>query len=202
MDKEHARRVYFEQLRRAVPLAAVLEHYGVLKRLRGSGRNLQGACPIHGGRNKRQFSVDRQKNVWRCFSPDHVGEDGGGMLEFVAAMEKTDIYGAALKVSEWFAIRPVKSSVQRKEQRRRTVSDNNRPTHRVFSAKKREGQKDWLTEIGSAWLFSYDDDKKSGVNIQLTALPVGDRIVLFENDAEDPHKADASDKKTTARSKR
>lgn len=201
MNKEHAQRVYFEQIKRAIPLAAVLEHYGVLHSLKRVGRQLHGPCPIHGGTNKRQFSVDLTQGVWKCFSPDHIGPAGGGMLEFVAAMERTDIREAALMVGEWFAIRPAASQVQR-VQRRKTVSDTNRPTHRVFAAKKRDGQKDWLTEIGSAWIFSYQDDKKTGVNIQLTALPVGDRIVLFENDAEDPQKADASEKKAPARSKR
>lgn len=197
MDKEHARRVYFEQLRRAVPLAAVLEHYGVLKRLRGSGRNLQGACPIHGGCNKRQFSVDLQKNVWRCFSPDHVGEDGGGMLEFVTAMEKTDIYGAALKVSEWFAIRPVESSVQRKEQRRKTVSGE-KPSHKAYVVEERDGEdrNGFWTRVGSAW--PHGDGK--GLNVQIaTGVAVSGRIVLREYSEED---VTEDDKKAAAKKKR
>lgn len=201
MNRDHARLVYYEQIKRVVPLEAVLARYGVLADLKRSGRQLTGRCPIHGsGKNRRQFVVDLTKQVWRCFSPEH--DSGGSTLEFVAAMENVDIHEAALLIADWFAIRCEPARSQRRE-RRKSVSDNNRPTHRVYAAKKRdEGQKDWLTEIGSAWIFSYADDKKTGVNIQLTALPVGDRIVLFENDAEDPHKADTSEKKSNARSKR
>jgi len=45
-----------------------------------------------------------------------------------------------------------------------------------------KGQKDIWTQIGAAWPHS----SGTGFNIQLEALPLGDRIVLTEPKAEEP----------------
>ena len=64
------------------------------------------------------------------------------------------------------------------------MSESNQPTHRVYSAKRRDGaEKDDLTLIGSGWIFNTKSGK-GGMNIQLNAMPIGDRIVVFERDAE------------------
>ena len=55
----------------------------------------------------------------------------------------------------------------------------------VHAAQKREGEKDFLTRIGSAWSFKTKDGR-DGLNIQLSALPVGDRVVIFENREDEP----------------
>ena len=102
MNTDHAKRVYFEQLRRVVPLAAVLEKYGVLHELKRIGASHKGCCPIHNGSNRRQFVCDLQKNVWKCFSP-HC-DRGGGVLEFVAAMERVDLLESARLIAGWFAV--------------------------------------------------------------------------------------------------
>ena len=63
-------------------------------------------------------------------------------------------------------------------------SQSNQPTHRVYSAKRRDGaEKDDLTLIGSGWVFNTKSGK-AGMNIQLSAMPIGDRMVIFERDAE------------------
>ena len=65
------------------------------------------------------------------------------------------------------------------------MSEGSKPTHKVYSAQKRgDGEKDWLTFIGSGWVFEFDDKgtKRSGMNIQLSAMPLGDRVVIFEAD--------------------
>ncbi len=72
MNREHAQRVDFELIKRIVPLAAILERYGVLPELKRVGTQLKGCCPIHKGSNPRQFVVDLNKNVWRCFSPSNA----------------------------------------------------------------------------------------------------------------------------------
>lgn len=60
------------------------------------------------------------------------------------------------------------------------MSGNKSPTHTVHSAQKRgDGESDFLTRIGSAWAFDTKDGR-TGLNIQLSALPVGDRMVIFE----------------------
>lgn len=195
MNKEHAQRVYFEQIKRAVPLAAVLEHYGILRTLRRIGRQQHGPCPIHGGTNKRQFSVDLTQGVWKCFSPDHVGPAGGGMLEFVAAMERTDIREAARRVSEWFALRPAASRVQH-VQRRKTVSGE-KPSHKAFVVEDRDGddKNGFWTRIGSAW--PHGDGK--GLNIQIAqGVSVSGRVVLREY-TDDDAKEDEEKKSKPAR---
>lgn len=53
---------------------------------------------------------------------------------------------------------------------------NNRPRYAAFSVKDQEGKKPRYTRIGSA--FAIKDGK--GLSIQLDALPIGDRILLFE----------------------
>jgi hypothetical protein len=70
------------------------------------------------------------------------------------------------------------------------MSEGSKPTHKVYSAQKRgEGEKDWLTLIGKGWPFEFKDKKsgelRTGMNIQLSAMPLGERIVIFEADAEE-----------------
>lgn len=79
----------------------VLKHYGVLDRLKKSGRNLVGCCQIHQGSNPRQFSVNLEGNMFNCFGDC---KSGGNVLDFVAKMEKVSIREAALLLKEWFSI--------------------------------------------------------------------------------------------------
>ena len=71
-------------------------------------------------------------------------------------------------------------------------SNPNRPTHKVFSASPREGQKDFLSRIGSGWPFSTKDGR-TGLNIQLTALPIGERMVIFEAGPDEESEAAVED---------
>jgi DNA primase len=80
------------QVKALVSLEQVLARYGVLERLRRSGRQLQGRCPIHRGSNHRQFTVDLHKGLWRCFGDC---DRGGDVIAFVAAMEGIDAAAAA-----------------------------------------------------------------------------------------------------------
>ncbi len=178
MNTAHVQRVYFEQLKR-VCLESVLARYGVLDDLKRSGRQLVGCCPIHKGSNRKQFVVDLDKQLWRCFSPEH--DEGGGMLEFVAAMENVEVREAALRIADWFAIR-AEGQVQPK-QRRKTVSSQ--PSHKAFVVEDRgegDDKNAFWTRVGSAW--PHGDGK--GLNIQLAAnIAVSDRLVLREYTPED-----------------
>ncbi len=192
MNREHARRVYFEQIKRLVRLESVLARYGVLDQLKRSGRQLTGCCPIHKGTNKKQFVVDLDKQLWRCFSPEH--DEGGGMLEFVAAMENVEVREAALRVADWFAIH-AQGHVQRK-QRRKSVSGQ--PSHKAFVVEDRgegDDKNAFWTRVGSAW--PHGDGK--GLNIQLAPnIAVSDRLVLREYTPED----EAEDAKKPSNGKR
>lgn len=183
MRTEHAQRVYFEQLKRTVPISAVLQKYGI--ELKRRGNTLTGCCPIHNGSNPRQFSVDENKGLWHCFGNC---QRGGDVINLVAELEKIEIREAALLIARWFAISSGTTINQQPQQRRRVMSDaSKQPTHYLYSAKRREGaEKDDLTRIGSMWPFEYEQNgkKRSGLNIVLSAMPISDRMVAFERDAE------------------
>lgn len=193
MNRDHAQRVYFEQIKRVVRLESVLARYGVLDDLRRTGRQLTGCCPIHKGTNKKQFVVDLDKQLWRCFSPEH--DEGGSTLEFVAAMENVQVREAALRIADWFAIRLEPGQMQPK-QRRKNVSGQ--PSHKAFVVEDRgegDDKNAFWTRVGSAW--PHGDGK--GLNIQLAPnIAVSDRLVLREYTAED----EAEDKKPSTNGKR
>ncbi len=66
---------------------------------------------------------------------------------------------------------------------------NKKPALIAYSIRERgKGQKDIWTRIGAAWPHS----SGTGFNIQLEALPMGDRIVLTEPKADEP-KADEAE---------
>jgi DNA primase len=84
MNREHAERVYFEQVKRAVSIEAVLARYGV--ELKGRGGTLKGCCPIHNGSNLQQFTVTPNNGLWHCFGDC---KRGGSIIEFVAASRRS-----------------------------------------------------------------------------------------------------------------
>ena len=179
MNTQHARRIYFEQLKRLVPLTMVLAHYGIELRLQG--QQLYGTCPIHHGSNKRQFTVKPATSEWHCFGNC---KRGGAMLEFVAGMENVDTFEAARLVARWFAIGTSNPSHSQPQQRRSTMSGG-RPTMKAFVVEdKEEGsdEKPFWTRVGSAW--PHGDGK--GLNIQLASgVAVSGRVVLREYTEQD-----------------
>ena len=92
--------VNFRAVKQAVGLSQVLSHYQVDRLRRRAEGRWQGVCPIHRGRGDDSFHVDLNKNVFHCFSC----QAGGGMLEFVAAMERCSVREAALRVQAWFGL--------------------------------------------------------------------------------------------------
>jgi hypothetical protein len=162
-------------LKRVVTLAMVLSRYGVLPELKRVGSQLAGVCPIHSGGNPRQFVVHLASNNWFCFGDCNRG---GTMLDFVALRENVPIPRAAQMVATWFAI-PFPQPAT-KPRRPVMTESSSQPTHRVYSAKRREGaDKDDLTLIGSAWVFNTKDGR-AGMNVILSAMPLGERVVIFE----------------------
>ncbi len=121
--------VDFQAVKAAVPMQVVLERYGIFKTLRRSGSELHGRCPIHKGANEESFRVSVKKNCFQCFA----GKCGakGNVLDFVAAMEKSSIRDAALKLQEWFSVPPTASAVQPKAA----------PAESELAREKRVGQK-------------------------------------------------------------
>ena len=76
------------------------------------------------------------------------------------------------------------------------MSENQRPTHKVFVVRdneEKEGDAFW-TRVGSAW--AHKDGK--GFNIALDALPINGRLVLRTFSEEDD-KGDSDSKRNVAR---
>lgn len=159
--------VDYGQIRRLVSLPMILSRYGLLETLRPSGRQLRGACPIHGGSNKRQFVVNLHDGTWHCFGDC---SRGGAMLELVAELEKVDVHEAAVRIASWFAIPP---HIPPRERRMEMSSGS--PSFKVFAVSDREWKdpktgevkKGWWTRIGTAF-----ENKDGSHNIHLDALPV------------------------------
>ena len=187
MNEGHARRVLdFQEIKR-VPLAAILEHYGILRELKHVGAQHFGCCPIHRGTNKKQFVCALNKNVWKCFGDC---DRGGSTLELVSAIEGIEIREAAELIATWFAIGISRQSVQHRKQQRSTAMSG-RPSHKAFVVEDREEgseEKPFWTRIGAAW--PHGDGK--GLNIQLASgVAVSGRVVLREytdKDAEEDEK--------------
>lgn len=93
--------VDFRAVKAAVTMEQVLQHYGLLEKMKRSGDSLSGCCPIHKGTNPTQFRVSISKNCWNCFSEC---KHGGNALDFVARMENISAHGAAVKLIEWFRL--------------------------------------------------------------------------------------------------
>ena len=176
----------FAHIRRAVPLALVISHYGLDAEFKRVGSQLRGRCPIHKGTNPQQFVVDLQKSVWRCFGDC---DRGGGSLELVAEIEHLALRDAAVLVAQWFAIAPPHRARGHSHHQKGNHMSG-KPSHKVFVVEDREGDGDgndaFWTRIGSAW----PNKDGKGFNLLLSALPTNGRLVLREYTPEDEKKDD------------
>lgn len=96
------RAVDFADLRRQVTIEQALRPLGFLDRMRGGRVQRRGPCPIHNSIDDRRrcFSVNLQKNVFRCFHPPCSAQ--GNVLDLWAAAHKLPLREAALHLAETF----------------------------------------------------------------------------------------------------
>jgi DNA primase len=92
--------VDYRAVKRTVTIEMVLNRYGV--KLRRSGKELRGKCPIHQGEGTNTFHANTDKNIFQCFSGACKAK--GNVLDFVAAMEKCTVREAAARLHDWFAV--------------------------------------------------------------------------------------------------
>ena len=90
--------VDFQTVKQAVTIEQVFGRYGL--KLKRTGKELHGRCPIHQGQGDESFRANTEKNVFQCFSC----QAKGNVLDFVAAMEKCSIRDAGLKLQDWFGL--------------------------------------------------------------------------------------------------
>ena len=90
--------VDFQAIKQAVTIEQVLGRYGI--KLKRTGKELHGRCPIHQGKGDDSFRANTEKNAFQCFSC----QAKGNVLDFVAAMEKCSVRDAGLKLQDWFGL--------------------------------------------------------------------------------------------------
>ena len=90
-----------QQIKQAVPMGVVLQHYQ-WKCLRRRGDRVQGSCPIHRGQREDTFHADLRHNGFHCF----CCHAHGSVLDLVAAMEGCSIRQAALWLDDRFGVDP------------------------------------------------------------------------------------------------
>ena len=97
-------KVDFAFLRQQVTMEQVLEHLGLLGKLRGRGRQRRGPCPIHGDPTAPQptFSANLSKNIFQCFHASCGAH--GNVLDLWAAVHHLTLYDAALHLAETFRL--------------------------------------------------------------------------------------------------
>ena len=83
--------VDYKLLKTCVSIIMVLDHYGWVRELKGTGNTVRSCCPIHNGSNDKQFVVNIRNNTWCCFGDCRKG---GSILELVAEIEKIDNPGS------------------------------------------------------------------------------------------------------------
>jgi transposase len=95
----------FAHLKRQLPMARVLDQLGLSARLRGSGPQRRGACPLHRGDARgRTFSVNLDDNVFNCFDP-RCGQKGD-VIDLWAAVHGMSLREAALDLVRTFGLEP------------------------------------------------------------------------------------------------
>jgi transposase len=97
--------VDFAHLKRQLPLAQVLDQLGLTARLRGSGPQRRGPCPLHRGDARgRTFSVNLDANVFHCF--DKQCGQKGDVIDLWAAVHSLSPRAAALDLVRTFGLEP------------------------------------------------------------------------------------------------
>jgi transposase len=95
----------FAHIKRQLPIARVLDQLGLSSRLRGSGPQRRGPCPLHRGDARgRTFSVNLQDNVFQCFDPR--GAKRGDVIDLWAALHGLALRAAAVDLVQTFGLEP------------------------------------------------------------------------------------------------
>lgn len=96
----------YADLRKQISIEQALRQLGHFAHLQGSATQRRGPCPIHGSQRpaSRSFSVNLERNLFRCFSP--TCQAHGNVLDLWAAIHKLTLYEAAEHLTATFGIEP------------------------------------------------------------------------------------------------
>jgi DNA primase len=110
----------FAHVKRQLPMARVLDQLGLSSRLRGSGPQRRGPCPLHRGDARgRSFRVHLTDKVFQCF--DKSCGRKGDVIDLWAAVHGFSLRQAALDLVRTFGLEPAPPRQNREEERLRTV---------------------------------------------------------------------------------
>jgi transposase len=97
--------VDFVHVKRQLSLTQVLDHLGLLPRLRGNGPQRRGPCPLHRGDGRgRTFSVNLEAHVFQCFAKE-CGHKGDA-IDLWSALHGMSLREAALDLVRTFGLEP------------------------------------------------------------------------------------------------
>jgi CHC2-type zinc finger protein len=95
--------VDFAHVKAQLPIARVLEHLNLTRKLHGAGAQKRCACPIHRPDSRgRTFSVNLDDNVFQCFGASC--QKKGDVIDLWAALHHQDLRQAALDLVRTFAL--------------------------------------------------------------------------------------------------
>ena len=104
-----------EEIKARSDLVTVVESYGV--QLRKSGRNYAGLCPFHENSKTPAFSVNHERQTWRCFGSCGVG---GDVIAFVQRQERCNFHTAlellGNKCGVQLSVRPKSPEVKKRDE--------------------------------------------------------------------------------------
>jgi CHC2 zinc finger len=117
-----SRRTVIEAAKEKVSVVELAERLGT--RLRPSGKDLRGPCPIHGGKNPTSFAVDPEKGLWFCYSCLRGG-DVVDLARFAWGYERAETKMAAADLLHEFGheIPPRPASWYVRQQRQKPIRD-------------------------------------------------------------------------------
>lgn len=179
--------VDFDEVKKLVSMQMVLDRYGI--KLKSSGKNKISCCPIHKGTNNRQFSVNLNRNIWKCFGDCQTG---GNVLDFVAMMEfgnkdTTSIRQAALTMKDWFGLNfsdkasfPIQSKIDEIKKTEiteaPTIKDEDQPVNKPvkFKLKNLNPNHEWFNERG----ILPETVKYFGLGLQEKGKTIPNRIAI------------------------
>ena len=94
----------YAYLRSQITMERILSHLGHWARLRGSGSERRGPCPLHADHRprSRDFSVNLDKNVYQCFDPECASK--GNVLDFWKSFQKLSLHQAAKHMAKTFQL--------------------------------------------------------------------------------------------------
>jgi transposase len=99
----------FAHVKRQLPMTRVLDHLGLSSRLRGSGPQRRGACPLHRGDARgRTFSVHLEEHVFQCFDPKCAAK--GDVIDLWSKLHRMPLRDAALDLVQTFHLEPSPSA--------------------------------------------------------------------------------------------